>query len=85
MSLSSWPSSSVIVSSILPRELGRRAPGPRPAGRSSVSPLSRARRSAFETTFSRFAIDIRTDTPDCWLTCDDDRASREISSTISLM
>ena len=44
-----------------------------------------ARRSALETTFSRLAIDIRTDTPDCWLTCGDDRASRAISSTASLM
>ena len=31
-----------------------------------------ARRSALETTFSRLAIDIRTETPDCWLTCGDD-------------
>ncbi len=44
-----------------------------------------ARRSALETTFSRLAIDIRTETPDCWFTCGDDRASRAISSTISLM
>ena len=34
-----------------------------------ASPLTRARRSALETTFSRFAIDIRTETPDCWFTC----------------
>ena len=44
-----------------------------------------ARRSAFETTFSRLAIDIRTETPDCWFTWGDDRASRATSSTSSLM
>ena len=43
----------------------------------AAAPWISDRRSAFEeTTFSRFAIDIRTETPDAWFTCGDDRAAR---------
>ena len=85
ISLSSCPSSSDIVSSSLPRALAAADARSETRGTIQRSRLMIARRSALETTFSRLAIDIRTDTPDCWLTCGDDRASRAISSTTSLI
>ena len=85
ISLSSCPSSSDIVSSSLPRELAAANARSETRGTMNRSRLLIARRSALETTFSRLAIDIRTETPDCWLTCGDVRASRAISSTTSLM
>ncbi len=65
---SSWPSSSAIVSSSFPRELAGVCPRSAMRGTTHVSPLKSARRSAFETTFSRLAIDMRTDTPEDWFT-----------------
>ena len=84
MSLSSCPSSSFIVSSSLPRELAAAKRRSETRGTIHVSPLAERRRSALETTFSRLAIDIRTETPDCWFTWGEVRASREASSTTSL-
>ena len=65
MTLSSWPSSSLRVSSILPRVLAAMKARSQMRGTAGLSPSSRPRRSALETMFSMLAIDMRTLTPDC--------------------
>ena len=68
-----------MVSSSLPRELAMANPRSDARGTIHRSRWMIARRSAFETTFSRLAIDIRTETPDCWFTWGEVRASRYTS------